>query len=180
MEASEVVPMDWRECRRLRALHLKQHDWYQCDIAEALGVSNESVSRWLARARRSGIRALFARPIPGRPPKLTVTQKRQIPEFLWHGPEAYGFRGRVWTCARIARVIEEEFGVRYHKVHVGRLLRELRWTPQMPVRRAIQRDEEAIRCWREEAWPELLRRARRDADCWFLRTNRGSTCCRRW
>jgi transposase len=162
MEASDFVPTDWRECRRLRALHLKQHDWYQCDIAEALGVSEESVSRWLARFHRGGVEALLAHPIPGRPPKLTADQKRQVPEFLWHGPEAYGFRGRVWTCARIARVIEEEFGVHYHKDHVGRLMAELHWTPQAPIRRALQRDEEAIRRWREEAWPELLRRARRE------------------
>jgi transposase len=85
-----------------------------------------------------------------------------IPEFLWHGAEAYGFRGEVWTCARIGRAIEEEFGVRYHKDHVGRLLRELHWTPQVPIRRAIQRDEEAIRRWRLEVWPELQRRARRE------------------
>jgi transposase len=91
---------------------------------------------------------------------LTADQKRQIPEFLWHGPEAYGFRGQVWTCARVARVIEEEFGVRYHKDHVGRLLKELRWTPQQPIKRAIQRDEAAIERWRAEVWPELLRRAR--------------------
>jgi transposase len=162
MEASEFAPKDWRECRRLRALHLKQHDWYQRDIAEALGVSEDSVSRWLRRARDGGAEALLARPIPGRPPELTADQKRGIPEFLWHGAEAYGFRGRVWTCARIGRVIEEEFGVRYHKSHVSRLLKELRWTPQMPIRRAIQRDEEAIRRWRAEVWPELLRGARRE------------------
>ncbi len=143
-------------------MHLKQHDWYQRDIAEVLGVSEVSVSRWLARARSGGVEALLARPTPGCPPKLTANQKRQIPEFLWHGPEAYGFRGRVWTCGRITRVIEEEFGVRYHKGHVSRLLKELHWTPQTPIRRAIQRDEEAIRRWREEAWPELLRRARRE------------------
>ena len=40
---------------------------------------------------------------------------------MWHGPESYGFRGEVWTCARIARVIEEEFGVRYHKDHGQRV-----------------------------------------------------------
>ena len=85
-----------------------------------------------------------------------------IPEFLWHGPEAYGFHGQVWTRARIARVIEEEFGVRYHKGHVGRLLQELCWTPQVPIRRAIQRDEEAIERWRDEVWPQLRRRARRE------------------
>ena len=143
-------------------MHLKQNGWYQCDIAEALGVSEESVSRWLARARDGGSEALLARPIPGRSSELTIDQKRQIPEFLWHGPEAYGFRGQVWTCARVGRVIEEEFGVHYHKGHVSRLLRELRWTPQAPVRRALQRDEEAIRRWREEIWPELRRQARQE------------------
>lgn len=162
MEASGYTPDDWREWRRLQALHLKQQGWYQRDIAEALDVSEVTVSRWLARARAGGPEALRARPAPGHPPKLTVEQKRQIPEFLWHGAEAYGFRGELWTCARIAQVIEEEFGIRYHKGHVSRLLQELHWTPQVPIRRAIQRDEQAIQTWRQEVWPELQRRARRE------------------
>src|SRR5947209_6850741 len=162
MEASGFTPDDWRAWRRLQALHLKQQGWYQRDIADALGVSEVSVSRWLACARDGGPEALRARSAPGHPPKLTPDQKRRIPEFLWHGAAAYGFRGEVWTCARIARVIEEEFGIRYHKGHVSRLLQELHWTPQVPIRRAIQRDEEAIQRWREEVWPDLLRRARRE------------------
>src|SRR5436190_14770319 len=143
MEVSDFIPGDWREWRRLRALHLEQQGWYQRDIAAALDVSEETVSRWLARARAVGPEALQARPRPGPPPKLSPAQKRLIPEFLWHGAEAYGFRGEVWTCARIVRVIEEEFGVRYHTDHVGRLLRELRGTRQVPIKRAIQRDEDA-------------------------------------
>jgi len=162
MEVADFIPGDWREWRRVRALHLKQQGWYQRDIAEGLGVSEEAVSRWLARARDGGPEALLAHPAPGRPPKLTAAQKRLIPEFLWHGPEAYGFRGQVWTRSRISRVIAGEFGVRYHSGHVGRLLHELRWTPQVPIRRAMQRDEEAIRRWRGEVWPGLPRRARRE------------------
>jgi transposase len=162
MEASRFIPTDGREWRRLRALPLKQQGWYQRDIADALGVAEETVSRWLARARDGGPEALRARPRPGHPPKLSPEQKRLIPEFLWHGPEAYGFRGQVWTRARIARVLAEEFGVRYHQGHVGRLLQELHWTPQVPIKRALQRDEEAIRRWRAEVWPDLLRRARRE------------------
>jgi transposase len=162
MGVADFIPGDWREWRRLRALHLKQRGWYQRDIAEALDVAEETVSRWLARVRGGGPAALLARPAPGPAPRLTDAQKRRIPEFLWHGPEAYGFRGAVWTRARVARVIEEEFGVRYHKVHVGRLLQELRWTAQVPVRRAAQRDEGAIRHWRAVVWPDLLRRARRE------------------
>jgi transposase len=162
VNADDFIPDDWREWRRLRALHLKQQGWYQRDIAEALGVSEVSVSRWLARAREGGFEALLARSAPGHPPKLSEAQKRLVPEFLWHGAEAYGFRGDVWTRARIARVIEEEFGARYHPGHVGRLLAELRWTPQVPIRRAIQRDEPAIRRWRDEVWPDLQRRACRE------------------
>jgi transposase len=143
-------------------LRLKQKGWSQRRAAAALGVREETISRWMARARHGGPEALSAHPGPGRPPELSDDQQRLIPEFLWHGPEAYGFRGAVWTCARVARVIEDEFGVRYHKDHVGRLLKALHWTPQMPITRAIPRDERAIRNWRIEVWPELLGRARRE------------------
>jgi len=162
MEPDAFLPADGLEWRRFQALHLKQQGWFRYDIAEALGVSPTSVSRWLARARDGGPEALRAHPSPGHPPKLSSAQQRLIPEFLWHGAEAYGFRGDVWTCARVAQVIADEFGVHYHKDHVGRLLKELHWTPQVPIRRAIQRDEQAIRRWRDEVWPDLLRRARRE------------------
>jgi transposase len=140
-------------------LDLKRRGWYQRDIAEAFDVSEEAVSRWLARARVNGPEALRARPTPGRSPRLTPDQVSSVPELLWHGPEAYGFRGQVWTCARIAKVIEWKFGARYHKDHVGRILKGLGWTPQQPIRRALQRDDEAIRRWRDETWPGLRRRA---------------------
>jgi transposase len=148
MDTTHPIPPECREWRRFRALDLKRRGWYQRDIAEALGVSEVSVSRWLADARDGGPEALRARSAPGPLPRLSPAQKLLIPELLWHGPEAYGFRGQVWTCARVARVIEKEFAVRYHKDHVGRLLEELRRTPQQPIKRAIQRDEGAIRRWR--------------------------------
>ena len=59
-------------------------------------------------------------------------------------------------------MIEEEFGVSYHKGHVSRILKDLGWTPQIPITRALQRDEEEIERWRVEVWPELRRRARRE------------------
>ena len=162
MEIPEVLPADGLEWRRFQALHLKQQGWSRQDIAAALGVSPVSVSRWFARVRDGGTEALRAHPSPGHPPKRSAAQKRLIPEFLWHGAEAYGFRGEVWTCARIAQGIEEEFGVRYPPGHVARLLQALHGTPQGPIRRAIQRDEQAIPRWRDEVWPELQRRAQRE------------------
>ena len=99
---------------------------------------------------------------PGRPARPSDAQLGLLPDFLWHGAEAYGFRGEVWTCGRVAQAIEEEFGVRYHKGHVSRLLKALGWTPQVPITRAIQRDEEAVERWQRDVWPALRRQARRE------------------
>jgi transposase len=147
---------DFREWRRLHALHLREHGWRRTDVADALDVTERSVSSWMAIARLRGPEGLRSAPIPGRPPELSPQQRQLIPEFLWHGPEAYGFRGSVWTCGRIAKVIAEEFGVVYDKSNVSRLLRQLHWTPQMPIKRASQRDERAIEQWRRQTWPQLL------------------------
>jgi transposase len=106
MESSDVVPRSWREWRRLRAVQLKREGWYQRNIADALGVAEATVSRWLARADEHGNESLMAHPGPGHPSELSPTQRVLIPELLGHGPEAYGFRGQVWTCARVAKVIE--------------------------------------------------------------------------
>ena len=162
METPYPVPHDWREWRRMRALDLKEQGWKQCSIAAALGVTKGAVSQWLAAAQRGGPEALRARPGRGIKPKLTPEQIRLIPDFLWHGAEAYGFRGDVWTCDRVVDVLEEEFGVSYSKSQVSRLLKRLGWTPQIPITRAIQRDEEAIERWRVESWPGLKQKARRE------------------
>ena len=158
MEVAGFIPGDWREWRRLRALHLERQGWQHRVIAEALGVREQTVSRWLSRAANRGWQSLQTQVRSGRPPKLSCRQKDLIPEFLWHGAEAYGFTGQVWTCARVALVIKEELGVRYHKHQVAKLLKELNWTPQMPIRRAIQRDEQAIQRWRDETWPNCSKK----------------------
>lgn len=155
-------PHDWREWRRLRALDLARQGWKQRDIAVALDASKGAVSRWLAAARRGGPEALLAHPAPGGAAKITAEQFRLIPDFLWHGAEAYGFRGDVWTCERVAGVLSEESGVSYSKSQVSRLLKRLGWTPQVPITRAIQRDEGAIELWRDESWPALKEKARRE------------------
>jgi transposase len=156
-------PHDWREWRRMRALELHQQGWTQRGIAAALGATESAVSRWMAAARRGGREALASHTDRrGMAPKLNPDQVRLIPDFLWHGAEAYGFRGDFWTCGRVAGVIREEFDVSYSNSQVSRLLKQLGWTPQVPITRAIQRDEEAIARWRAESWPTLREQARRE------------------
>jgi transposase len=148
-------PTNWKEARRLQAWQLKRKGWSQRQIAEALGVSEGAVSQWMTRARHGGPEALRHCPPRGAPRRLTDAQLARLPALLQPGAEAYGFRGEVWTRARVAVIIRLEFGVSYHPVHVGRLLKAIRWSPQKPVRRARQRDEAAIARWRQETWPAL-------------------------
>src|SRR3954466_6292158 len=95
----------------MRALDLEQGGWKQRDIAVALGVTEGAVSRWLAAARRRGPEALLPHPAQGPAPKLATAQIRLVPDFLWHGAEAYGFRREVWTCDWVVAVLKEEFAV---------------------------------------------------------------------
>jgi transposase len=177
MIANRPRLQDWKELRRRRALALKHDGWKQQAIAEALGVSKGAVSQWVTAVRERGAEALCAHPHLGAAARLTDEQRLQIPELLSHGAEAYGFRGPLWTCARVARVITREFGISYHRAHVSRLLKALEWTPQKPIERASQRDEARILEWREETWAELKKRRGVSAGHSFLLTKRAFTCC---
>ena len=170
---------DWKEARRWRAWALKQNGWAQRAIAGVLGVTQGAVSQWMSAVATGGVEALRVRPRTGRPCELTAAQRQRLPEFLADGAEAYGFRGGVWTCARVGKVIEQEFGIRYHKAHVSRLLKQLDWTPQKPVERAAQRNEALIERWRSEVWPELKKRPGGSSARWCLSTNPASICCPR-
>ena len=95
------------------------------------------------------------------PARLSAEQKAQIPLWLAQGAETYGFRGDVWTASRVAQVIYRTFGVRYHRDHVGRLLREVGWSRQQPIERATQRNEAAIKQWSEQRWPAIKKKPRK-------------------
>lgn len=142
--------IDWREGRRLRGWELIQKGWKQTEVAEALGVTQGAVSQWVKRAKERGIWGLKRRKAPGGQARLSVEQKAQLPLLLEQGAEAFGFRGDIWTCGRIAQVVRHTFGVSYHPAHVSRLLKECGWSLQKPVRRASQRDEAAIERWKSE------------------------------
>ena len=151
-------PRVWQEARRLRAWDLVQKGWKQTDVAEALGVTRGAVSQWVRRARKEGAGALRRRKPPGGQSKLSGVQLARLPELLLRGPAAFGFCGEIWTRQRVGRVIEQEFGVSYHPTQVGRILRGCGFSLQRPALRASQRDEDAIRQWREQRFPELKKR----------------------
>jgi transposase len=178
MSTTEAAPRDWKEGRRLRALELSEQGWKAIRIAEALGVTRGAVSQWLTRARAGGRAALRHCPPPGATPRLTPAQRAAIPDLLARGAEAHGFIGQVWTTRRVAVVIQRAFGVGYHPAHVSRLLRQIGWTLQKPVRRASQRDEATVTAWRETEWPALQAKPRTKIARSSSSTSPGSTHCR--
>jgi transposase len=151
-------PKDWREARRLRAWELQQKGWQQKDIAEALGVSAGAVSQWLKRAKMEGVAALYHRKGGGPKPRLSEEQLAALPALLAQGAEHFGFRGDVWTQPRVAALIKRVFDVSYHPRHVGRLLKQVKWSRQKPLERATQRNETAIEEWRTGTWEAVKKK----------------------
>ena len=144
--------------RRFRALELKHEGCTHDEVAEALGVTKAAVSKWMKAVLENGEEALQARPRKGAMPKLTPEELECLPALLEQGAIEYGFDENLWTCARVAQVIDWEFGVNYHKGHVARLLKDLDWTPQKPLVRDTRREDATIEHWRKEVWPEVKKR----------------------
>ena len=113
------------ERRRLRAIEFLEKGWKPVDVARLLGVDRRSVRRWNAAYRLEGASGLAARPVPGRPSKLTKRQRESLQQLLSCGARASGCESDVWTVRRVAQVIRRRFGVPYHGDHIGRLLRSL-------------------------------------------------------
>ena len=146
---------DWRTERRYRAWALHKRGWKNSTIARALGVTKGAVSQSLRTAQQRGFAALRGRPRPGRPARLTPAQHPALVGYLKQSPLTYGFRGEVWTCTRVKILIHRYFNIRYSKSQVSRILKQINWTPQKPIRRQRSRDEVAIAHWRRYQWPSL-------------------------
>lgn len=143
------------EARRRWAVELLAKGKTCPDVAELVGRSLSSVKRWKAAWKKGGIAAIAAKPHPGRTPRLSPNEMRQLEKILLRGPLAAGYSTNLWTCPRVVQVIRRQFGVKYHAAHVWRLLRKLNWSCQKPECRARERDEDAIGRWRERDWPRL-------------------------
>lgn len=143
------------ERRRRRAVQLLKRGLTTSAVAERLGCSHSSVVRWRQICKRRGPNGLLPRPIPGRPPRLSATHKRQLQRLLVRGPLAAGYATDLWTLARIGRLIQRRLRVRYGTCQVWRILKSLGWSCQKPERRARQRNEAAIAHWQRYVWPHI-------------------------
>lgn len=117
------------EQRRRQAVALKEQGLGPAEIARRLKTTPQSVCQWLRKHRLHGAGALAAKPVPGRPPKLTARQRRSLVGCLLKGASHFGFGSDLWTCPRIAQVVTHRYGVQYHVDAIPRLMAGLGFSP---------------------------------------------------
>ena len=155
---------DALEKRRLEAVRLVVEEGLsQSEAARRVKAAQQSVSRWVSEHGERGAAGLRQAGRAGRKPLLHATQLERLEQMLLQGPEAHDFPTPLWTCPRVARLIADEFGVRYHEGHVWKILRALNWSPQRPVGQARERNEEAIRNWQRKPWPATKKKPKNKA-----------------
>jgi len=144
--------------RRLKAATLFDKGLAPAEVARHFGVACQSASRWRIAWEKGGKSALKQTPTAGRPPRLKPQDLPLLKRALKAGPGEHGFPTELWTTQRVAQVIKARFGIAYHPDHVGRLLGQIGWSCQRPTTRASQRNEPAIRRWKQETWPHLKKK----------------------
>jgi transposase len=158
------------ETIRMMAVRRVQEGEAPSVVMKHYGLCRTSIYRWLRAARAGGEAALKSRKHPGPTPKLTARQKQQVRTWICgKDPRQYGFDFGLWTRRILVALIERKLKKTVSITTVGRLLAELGITPQKPLRRAYERDPQAVEKWKNEEYPKLKKRAkRRGADIFFL------------
>jgi transposase len=141
------------ENRRHRGMRMLVRGVSQAEVARSCGVSRQTAMSW-ARMLEEDPQAWRRRPL-GRLGSFDTKQRARLSKQLLQGAVANGFPTEMWTLARVAKLIEREFGHSFSISYVWRVLRDLGFSAQRPVGRATQRDEEAIRQWKQKRWGAL-------------------------
>ena len=144
--------------KRVRAGRLLRAGKRPAEVAEAVGVARQTVYTWKALLDEGGINALRAVPERGRPAQLDAGQLARVRSTLLQSPTEHGFGTELWTLKRVAAVIERMHGVRFGQTQVWRILGRLGFSSQEPEKRAIERDEDAVRTWKRRTWPALKKK----------------------
>ena len=128
------------------------------EVALAVGVARQTVYTWKRLLDEGGIDALRALPERGRPAQLDEQQLAALRTTLLQSPTSQGFGTELWTPKRVGAVIERLHGVRFGQTQIWRILGSLGFSPQKPEKRAIERNDEAVRSWKRSTWPALKKK----------------------
>lgn len=127
-------------------------------IAKDYEVTRGSVNRWLQWYEAQGVAGLQTGKPTGVPSKLNDVQRQKLIELVEAGSLAAGYHSGVWTGPMIGDLIEKQFGVRYHKHNVPRLLHELGFSLQRPRKRLAKADLNAQETWVRTRLPAIKKK----------------------
>lgn len=131
-------------------------------VAERMEVHYQTVWKWVNRYRLEGDAGLASTIAPGPTPILSESQVKILRRtIIGKNPQQLNFGVALWTLAVIGQLIEVRFGVVIHATTVSRILHRLGLTPQRPVRREFQRDDQACVEWMTNTFPSIVREAQR-------------------
>ena len=136
----------------------------QVEVAKIFGVTRQAVGKWVKAYREDGSQALKAKK-RGRPRggSLLPWQAAQIARTIVDRcPDQLKLPFYLWTREAVVQLIERRFGIQLSLWTVGRYLARWGFTPQKPVRRAFERNPEAVRRWLEEDYPAIRKQAKRE------------------
>jgi transposase len=149
-----------RLVRRIHALLALADGKTLDEVAETLGVGEQTIRDWFHAFIAQGVDSLFYRPRAGRPAKLTRSQRQELKELVLAGPEAAGYSSGCWTSGMIADLIQLRFRVEYAPRYVCHLLGLLGLSFQRGRFTSDHLNDEAVLLWLEETWPAILRQAK--------------------
>jgi transposase len=156
------------EMRRLAIRRMEEGE-RPTEVAASFGLHRGWAYKCRAAARSKGLEALRSTRGSGRPRRLTSEQEAQI--FVWvngKNPQQYGFDFGLWTRQVVRELVNQKLGVLLSLASIGAILARVGLTPQKPLQRAYQRDQQAVDHWVKESYPALARRARKErAEIYF-------------
>jgi transposase len=129
-------------------------------VALLLRVHAKTVAKWVGVFCCYGLQGAPRKKPPGRPPKLTPTQKAALATLIDEGPVKAGFSGACWRSPMIQQLIFERFGVYYNVFYIAQLLKNLGFSYQKAAFVSDHLDEHKRQEWRTITWPQILRLAK--------------------
>ncbi len=152
------------ERRRRLAVTRVLEGYSSNEVAAFFGVDKRSVNRWVKACGPKGrMKALTAKPVAGRPRKLSRQQEKVVLGWVDQSPRRFGFADELWTCRRLAVLIWQRLGVRFHSNYLATWLRARRRMAQKPATRAREQNAAAVARWVAEDWPRLQKKPGRMA-----------------
>ena len=130
-------------------------------VGIVLNVTGEAVRGWLRAYLTEGISGLNGKKSPGRPAKLTKSEKKELAKIIDEGPSKAGFSGNCWRSPMLQLLIQERYGVTYTIQYISQLLRNMGFSYQKAKFESAHLDKAQRKEWLDKQWPEIMRLAKR-------------------